>query len=423
MSALYKEYVTRSFVLITAFGLCACAPQSYYSSSSYSTSPQRASPYRRATYSPYRDYNSEYYEALRQRRLRALADSYKDNYNSLSSSSSSSASSGKTENSKTQRYYSASRLPVAATSISATNNDASGGITTTSIYATNNNNQQDNYYNRYRAYASRNRLANSSTNKQQDSTTTTTQRPRADKSDEENAKFAGIRNQEANDEESTKTVLHLKRKKLRRCLPFGRDAQGDEVTPPPDEQGRILWDVNVYNIYSGGGGGGYPPPLFDAGGGCGGFGGGLGGGGLASAFAGAGGLGGGGLFADPIDAAYAPPNRLNSFLQLFAPGILQNALAATARPSLSRPQSDTSASEANDLANDPEVDPGYSPVAARPPPVRRPNRVYYDSAGAAPITPAQLVGGVATTVNGIIQQLTGNVQPVYPGYRSLSYGK
>ena len=30
-----------------------------------------------------------------------------------------------------------------------------------------------------------------------------------------------------------------------------------------------------------------------------------------------------------------------------------------------------------------------------------------------PITPTQLVGGISTTVNGIIQQLTGNVQPVY----------
>jgi len=44
------------------------------------------------------------------------------------------------------------------------------------------------------------------------------------------------------------------------------------------------------------------------------------------------------------------------------------------------------------------------------------------------VTPAQLVGGVATTVNGIIQQLTGQVQPVYQtgGYRSRdqrsSYG-
>jgi len=40
-----------------------------------------------------------------------------------------------------------------------------------------------------------------------------------------------------------------------------------------------------------------------------------------------------------------------------------------------------------------------------------------------PVTPAQLVGGVATTVNGIIQQLTGQVQPVYQtgGYRSRDY--
>lgn len=38
---------------------------------------------------------------------------------------------------------------------------------------------------------------------------------------------------------------------------------------------------------------------------------------------------------------------------------------------------------------------------------------FYQIQFQAPITPGQLVGGVATTVNGIIQQLTGNVQPVY----------
>ncbi|XP_049305180.1 uncharacterized protein LOC105230330 [Bactrocera dorsalis] len=425
MFLLQRLIIALALVLLALVVLCACAPQSYYSSNSYSTgstSPYRASPYRRAGYSPYRDYNREYYDALRQRRLRALADSYKGIYNSISSSTSSRGDSG--TSSKTQRYYSASRLPISAAAISASNND-SNGSTSTSLYASNSNDPYNSKYNRYDAYASDSKRATNSassatTNKQQDASANGNSKPRISKADEENAKFAGIRNQEA-DEANTKTLSHLKRKKLRRCFPFGRDAQGDEVTPPPAEQGRLLWDLNVYNIYNGGG---YPPPIYGDSGGCGGLGGGLGGvGGLASAFAGAGGFGGGGLLSDPIAAAYAPPNRLNNLLQLFAPGILQNALAATARPSLLRPQADATASEANDLANDPDIDPAYTPVAARPPPVRRPNRVYYDSAGAAPVTPAQLVGGVATTVNGIIQQLTGNVQPVYPGYRSLSYGK
>ncbi|XP_054746404.1 PE-PGRS family protein PE_PGRS17 [Anastrepha obliqua] len=419
MSTLFKKPLTRSLLLLAVFGMCACAAQSYYSSSSYAArrpTPYRANPYRRVGSSTYRDYNREYYEALRQRRLRALADSYKGIYNRVSTSSNNGGST------QAQRLYSTSRLPAAAAAISAVSNDGSSSTTTTSIYASSNNNPKNDYY------TSNNSLTGSSisvtsANKQQDATAITSKQ-RISKADQENAKFAGLRNQEA-DEESSKTVSKLKLNKFRRCFPFGRDAQGDEVTPPPEEQGRILWDLNIYNIYSGGG---YAPPPY--GGGCGGL-----GGGLASAFAGAGGLGGlgglggfgglggGGLLSDPIAAAYAPPNRLNNFLQLFAPGILQNALAATARPSLLRPQADTSASEANDLANDPEVDPEYNAIAARPPPVRRPNRVYYDSAGAAPITPAQLVGGVATTVNGIIQQLTGNVLPVYPSYRSQSYGK
>uniref|UniRef100_A0A0K8WG68 Uncharacterized protein n=1 Tax=Bactrocera latifrons TaxID=174628 RepID=A0A0K8WG68_BACLA len=423
MFLLQRFIFALALVLLTLVVLCACAPQSYYASNSYSTgsAPYRASPYRRAGYSPYRDYNREYYDALRQRRLRALADSYKGIYNSISSSTSSRGDSG--TSSKTQRYYSSSRLPISAVAISASNND-NNGSTSTSLYASDSNDPYNSKYNRYDAYAFDSKRATNSAssarkNKQQEASANS--KPRISKADEENAKFAGLRNQEA-DEENTKTLSHLKRKKLRRCFPFGRDAQGAEVTPPPAEQGRLLWDLNVYNIYNGGG---YPPPIYgDSGVGCGGLGGGLGGvGGLASAFAGAGGFGGGGLLSDPIAAAYAPPNRLNNFLQLFAPGILQNALAATARPSLLRPQADTTASGANDLASDPDVDPAYTPVAARPPPVRRPNRVYYDSAGAAPVTPAQLVGGVATTVNGIIQQLTGNVQPVYPGYRSLSYGK
>lgn len=386
MFTLHRLIFMRALVLFTFLMLCDCAPQSYYSASSYSTgstSPYRANPYRRAGYSPYRDYNREYYDALRQRRLRALSDSYKGIYNSVSVSAGTSSSSGDSGGaSKTQRYYSSSRLPASAAAISASNNNDIGS-TTSSIYASNSNKPYNSNYNRYDAYASDSKRVTDSasittTNKQRNASANANSKPRVTKADEQNAKFAGIRNQEA-DEENTKTVSHLKRKKQRRCLPFGRDAQGVEVTPPPAEQGRILWDVNVYNIY---GGGGYPPPIY-GGGGCGGLGGGLGGvGGLASAFAGAGGFGGGGLLSDPIAAAYAPPNRLNNFLQLFAPGILQNALAATARPSLLRPQADTGAGEANDLANDPEVDPAYNPVAARPPPVRRPNRVYYDSAGA-----------------------------------------
>ncbi|KAH8388240.1 hypothetical protein KR093_001545 [Drosophila rubida] len=253
-------------------------------------------------------------------------------------------------------------------------------------------------------------------------------------SDKENAKFAGAQNQELDDLNAdsgdTRTLLLKKKlKKLYRpyaaaasygygrpCIPFGRDASGAQKDPV--EQGRFLFDLNVYNVYGGGAGG------------CRGYGGGLGGlgGGL-------GGLGGG-LLSDPVAPVPVPvPVRpyapFATWLSLFAPGILQNSLATTvplAHPLPLRP-----AAAANDLQSDPAVDPNYNPAtaaAAVPLPVRRPvpNRVYYDSAGAPPVTPAQLVGGVATTVNGIIQQLTGQVQPVYQtgayntrNYRS-SYG-
>ncbi|XP_017857557.1 PREDICTED: uncharacterized protein LOC108610150 [Drosophila arizonae] len=177
----------------------------------------------------------------------------------------------------------------------------------------------------------------------------------------------------------------------RPCTPFGRDAAGQK---DPAEQGRFLFDLNVYNVYPGAGG-------------CRGYGGGLGG------------LGGG-LLSDPVPPPPVPvpvpvPVRpyapLATWLSLFAPGILQNSLAATV-PGV--PYADQlpvrPASASNDPQSDPAVDPNYNPV-----PVRRPvpNRVYFDSAGAPPVTPGQLVGGVSTTINGIIQQLTGQVQPVY----------
>ncbi|KAI8129381.1 hypothetical protein FF38_04401 [Lucilia cuprina] len=229
---------------------------------------------------------------------------------------------------------------------------------------------------------------------------------RVSKADAENAKFAGAENQE--NEEDARTA-HLKRRKFHRrfggvlgnpCSPFGRDA-GNGVTPPPKEQGRILWDVNVYNVF----------PQTSVGLGCGGyggFGGGLGGG-LGAGL-------GGGLLSDPIAPAYYPPGAgIANFLGLFAPGILQNTLAVTARPPQYADYAQSSNVNNNDLQNDPEVDPNYRPGGGGGGalPVRRPNRVFYDSVGAPPITPGQLVGGIATTVNGIIQQLTGNVQPVY----------
>ncbi|XP_005178544.1 uncharacterized protein LOC101901401 [Musca domestica] len=251
-----------------------------------------------------------------------------------------------------------------------------------------------------------------------------------DKTDTENSKFAGADNQEQEDESSPRTALQIKRRKLlrrrlaaaaaarNRCLAYGRDAAANKnITPPPREQGRFLFDVNVYKVYpqapvgaplgcgGGFGGGGFGGGLF--GDDLGGYGGGLGGG-----------LGAGAGLADPLlDPLYPPP--LNQFLGLFAPGILNNALAVTARPLADPLPPPTNSAQDQDLQNDPDVDPDYQrPV---PLPVRRPrpNRVYYDSAGATPLTPAQLVGGVATTVNGIIQQLTGNVQPVYQSsYRS-----
>ncbi|KAH8417512.1 hypothetical protein KR222_001233 [Zaprionus bogoriensis] len=238
------------------------------------------------------------------------------------------------------------------------------------------------------------------------------------KSDKENAKFAGAANQELEDLNSDagdeRTLLLKKKlKKLYRpyasalgygygrpCIPFGRDAAAQK---DPVEQGRFLFDLNVYNVYPGGGAGG-----------CRGYGGG---------YAGFGGLGGGGgLLSDPIAPLPVPvPVRpyapFATWLSLFAPGILQNSLAATVP--LADPLPVRPAGAASDPQSDPAVDPNYNP-----PPVRRPvpNRVYYDSAGAPPVTPAQLVGGVSTTVNGIIQQLTGQVQPVYQtgAYRSRS---
>ncbi|EDV93795.1 uncharacterized protein LOC6563378 [Drosophila grimshawi] len=243
--------------------------------------------------------------------------------------------------------------------------------------------------------------------------------------DKENAKFAGAANQELDELSSDvgddrSLLLKKKLKRLYRplysgyggpCSPFGRDAAGgrkDEV-----EQGRFLFDVNVYNVYGGSNG-------------CRGYSGlgGLGG------FGGLGGLGGlgGGLLSDPIApvAPIRPLAPLATWLSLFAPGILQNSLAATvpARP-YADPLPARPAPAAGDLQSDPAVDPNYNPV-----PVRRPvpNRVYYDSAGAPPLTPGALTAGVSTTINGIIQQLTGQVQPVYQTgtYRSTnqrsSYG-
>lgn len=210
------------------------------------------------------------------------------------------------------------------------------------------------------------------------------------KSDKENAKFAGAANQELDDLNSDagdeRTLLLKKKlKKLYRpyasalggyggyggyggrpCVPFGRDAGAGQKDPA--EQGRFLFDLNVYNVYPGGGG-------------CRGYGGGLGGG-----LGGLGALGGlgGGLLSDPIAPVPVPvPVRpyapFATWLSLFAPGILQNSLAATV------PLSDIPvrpASAASDPQSDPAVDPNYNP-----PPVRRPvpNRVYYDSAGAVSI--------------------------------------
>ncbi|XP_073824742.1 LOW QUALITY PROTEIN: uncharacterized protein [Musca autumnalis] len=270
----------------------------------------------------------------------------------------------------------------------------------------------------------------------QDTRRTPTKQPST--ADEENAKFAGASNQEQDDESSPRTALHIRRKKLlrqrlaaaaaaagrSRCLAFGRNAgAGKNITPPPREQGRFLFDVNVYKVYpqgpvaatlgcGGGFGGGYG----------GGFGGGFGGG-LFGDDLGYGdglGLGGGaGALADPLlDPVYTPP--LNQFLGAWAPGILNNALAVTARPLADPLPPPTNSAQDQDLQSDPDVDPDYQRPA--PVPIRRPrpNRIYYDSAGATPLTPAQLVGGVATTVNGIIQQLTGNVQPVYQSAYSRS---
>lgn len=188
---------------------------------------------------------------------------------------------------------------------------------------------------------------------------------RVSKADAKNSKFAGAENQEKDEDGRT---LHLKRRKFHRrfggvlgnpCSPFGRSA-GSGVTSSPKEQARFLWDVNVYNVY--------PQSSIN----CGGY----------SGFGtGLGGALGAGLLSDPIGPAYYPPGGgIANFLGLFAPGILQNALAATARPQQFADYGQTS-NGGSDLQSDPEVDPNYSPGPAAVP-VRRPNRVFYDSAGA-----------------------------------------
>uniref|UniRef100_A0A1A9V2J3 Secreted protein n=1 Tax=Glossina austeni TaxID=7395 RepID=A0A1A9V2J3_GLOAU len=207
------------------------------------------------------------------------------------------------------------------------------------------------------------------------------------KADSENSKFAGAFNQEINMQ--TDRGLHLKKRKLRRrlqslinpCYANGRN------TP----NGRFLWDVNVYNIYHQGGGisGCYDRPY------------------MSNDILG--------------DSGISPgATALGTILRLFAPGVLQNTLlSAAARPQYQDNTVPTGPNEFqyDDYNVDANVDPNYRPYPTRQPPIRRPNQVFYDSSGALPLTPAQLVGGVATTVNGIIQQLTGNVQPVYPSYR------
>ncbi|XP_075145859.1 uncharacterized protein LOC142220558 [Haematobia irritans] len=313
------------------------------------------------------------------------------------------------QNSNAVRGYSSSRYYSPTNSVR-----GSGSSSSTKDYPTNSYNRN------YQSSASSAGNTKSSQNKHNKD------QNHVSKADAENAKFAGAGNQEA-EEESERTALHFKRKKLlrrrlaaasygNRCFPYGRDATSGKR--PPKEQGRFLFDLNVYNVY--------PQTSVGIGNGCGGFGGsfggsfGAGGGIFGDPLAGYGdgigaGGGGGGLLSDPLaDPLYPTTPGLNQFLGAWAPGILQNSLAVTSRPPLADPNpSSTQADE-----SDPEVDPDYRPPVRRP----VPNRVYYDSAGAAPITPGQLVGGVATTVNGIIQQLTGNLQPVYQSPYRRSYG-
>lgn len=210
---------------------------------------------------------------------------------------------------------------------------------------------------------------------------------RIKKADAENAKFAGLNNLENDNVGSGKTLLHKKRKLLQLkqyasnpCYPYGRDAGA-----VPKEQGRFLFDVNVYNVYQRG-----PQNL-----GCNyGYGGGLGG------LGGLGGFGAGSYLSDPLYPAAVYPNRVGQFLSLFAPGILQNSLAATRPPPLADPAFQNNDSNNNSNNNDslqddeidPDVDPTYRPPVA---PVRRPpNRVYYDSSGA-----------VCTNLNGYAKTL------------------
>uniref|UniRef100_A0A1B0FKB3 Uncharacterized protein n=1 Tax=Glossina morsitans morsitans TaxID=37546 RepID=A0A1B0FKB3_GLOMM len=85
---------------------------------------------------------------------------------------------------------------------------------------------------------------------------------------------------------------------------------------------------------------------------------------------------------------YPGATALGTILRLFAPGVLQNSLSATARPQY---QGNTVPAGLNEFQYDEynvdvNVDPNYRPYPLRQPPIRRPDQVFYDSTGALPVT-------------------------------------
>ncbi|KAL5274402.1 hypothetical protein ACFFRR_000877 [Megaselia abdita] len=203
------------------------------------------------------------------------------------------------------------------------------------------------------------------------------------KGNSENSKFIGSA---GDTEESDRTLAKIKyltlKKKLgllgSNCLYRSNDAARD--------QGRFLWDLNVYNYYT------------DKSKLCGG---GVGGGLLGDEVAGA---AGGVVSADPLQVLYRPrPTFFQNFWGLFVPGGSLNPVGGN-RPVVA----------SNPVYSDGVANPIYNPTVAASPVYSQGGVPVYNDGTAAAIpvnnlTPGQIVGGVASTVNSIIQQLSGNI--------------
>ncbi|XP_055908313.1 keratin, type I cytoskeletal 9-like [Eupeodes corollae] len=230
---------------------------------------------------------------------------------------------------------------------------------------------------------------------------TTTRRPfRVSKADAENAKFLGSKNQESI--ESGKTF----KKKANKLFGggygpggYGNGCYFRNANQEHKSEGRVFWDFNVYNVYPNGGcgggfGGGYP-------GGPGGFGGGL---------------------ADPIYGDRPVRGFFQNWLGLFLPG---GALSGVNRPYQGPSQSQSGGSSSIDpvdydsnlggtgsgadssSTNDGTNSGGGGSGSGGGLGAAGGNNNFGSNGGGMPnLTPGQIVGGVANTVNSVIQTLS-----------------